>query len=84
MENDTMQPMFGEMLNEETFGEPLTPLPPKRHGLVERIKDSIKEAEGLGDIIADATSSIGIKPCDGCKKRKKVLNKWVPFHKRNQ
>jgi hypothetical protein len=36
---------------------------------------------GLGDVIARATTAIGIKPCGGCKKRQEALNKAVPFGK---
>jgi hypothetical protein len=34
---------------------------------------------GLGDVIAAATSAVGIKPCGGCKERQEALNKLVPF-----
>ena len=34
---------------------------------------------GLGDLLAKATATIGIKPCAGCKKRQEKLNKLVPF-----
>jgi hypothetical protein len=34
---------------------------------------------GLGDVIAAATSAIGISPCAGCKERQEALNKLVPF-----
>ena len=36
-------------------------------------------ARGVGDLIARATSAVGIKPCEGCKKRRKKLNQLVPF-----
>lgn len=47
-------------------------------------QDKIKEAEagamrGLGDVVAAATSAVGIKPCGGCKKRQEALNKLFPF-----
>ena len=29
-----------------------------------------------GDLIAKATSTIGIKPCGGCKGRQQRLNQW--------
>jgi hypothetical protein len=32
----------------------------------------------LGDRIADVTKKLGIKPCAGCKKRQKWLNKKWP------
>lgn len=34
---------------------------------------------GLGDVIAAATSALGIKPCAACKKRQAALNSAVPF-----
>ena len=39
----------------------------------------IKKMEGLGDLVAKVTSTIGIKPCTGCKKRQSLLNKFIPF-----
>jgi hypothetical protein len=47
-------------------------------------QDKIKEAEsagmrGLGDVVAAATSMVGIKPCGGCKQRQEALNKMFPF-----
>ena len=41
--------------------------------------------EGLGDMVAKAikkTTGIEAKEDCGCDKRRKLLNKWVPFHKR--
>lgn len=34
---------------------------------------------GLGDVIAAATSAVGIKPCPKCKQRQAALNRAVPF-----
>jgi hypothetical protein len=34
---------------------------------------------GLGDTIAKATSAVGIKPCDGCKRRQAWLNRKFPY-----
>ncbi len=56
-----------------------------KKGLVARIAQSYKDAEGLGDMVADAiNATTGIKPTGdcGCTKRKEKLNRWVPFHKR--
>ena len=33
---------------------------------------------GLGDAVAAATKSVGIKPCGACKKRQAALNKATP------
>lgn len=38
-----------------------------------------KPMTGLGDLVAAATATIGIKPCTKCKKRQEKLNKLVPF-----
>ncbi len=34
---------------------------------------------GLGDVIKRVTSSIGIKPCTGCKRRAAALNRRFVF-----
>jgi hypothetical protein len=48
--------------------------------LIECIPRPPKESwSGLGDVIASATSAVGIKPCGGCKQRQEALNKLVPF-----
>lgn len=39
---------------------------------------------GLGDVIAAATSAVGIKPCGGCKQRQEALNKLIPFGNANE
>lgn len=38
-----------------------------------------KAMRGLGDVIAKATSMVGITPCGGCKKRQAALNAMFPF-----
>jgi hypothetical protein len=48
-------------------------------------QDKVQEAEkkaglrGLGDVIAAATSAVGIKPCGRCKRDQERLNRLVPF-----
>lgn len=42
------------------------------------------ESEGLGDTIAKATKSVGIKPCGGCKKRRELLNRLWPYKKKGE
>jgi hypothetical protein len=32
-----------------------------------------------GDVIKRATYAIGVKPCGGCERRAKVLNRWMVF-----
>lgn len=39
----------------------------------------LKKPIGLGDVVAGATKSVGIKPCGGCKKRQEALNRAVQF-----
>lgn len=34
---------------------------------------------GVGDVVARATSAVGIKPCAPCKQRQATLNRWFPF-----
>lgn len=36
-------------------------------------------SRGLGDTVAKATNAIGIKPCGGCKKRQKMMNRLFPY-----
>lgn len=58
-------------------------------GTSEEVSESAKRAisisgvsnrsSGLGDTIAKVTSAVGIKPCGGCKKRQRQLNKLVPY-----
>ena len=43
-------------------------------------KPTPKRITGLGDVIARATSAVGIKQCGGCKKRQEALNKLIPFN----
>jgi len=33
---------------------------------------------GIGDVVAGATTAVGVKPCGGCAKRKAALNKATP------
>lgn len=33
---------------------------------------------GLGTLVANATSRVGIRPCASCEARKRLLNTWVP------
>lgn len=36
------------------------------------------EHYGLGDLVAKATSAVGIKPCQPCKQRQAALNRMAP------
>jgi len=42
------------------------------------------QSRGLGDTIAKVTKLLGIKPCDGCKKRQELLNKLVPYRNKKE
>lgn len=45
----------------------------------DKVEKQRARIRGLGDVVAAATSAVGIKPCGGCKKRQETLNKLVPF-----
>jgi len=38
-----------------------------------------KEMQGLGDVIANITNSVGIEPCQGCEERQFTLNRLFNF-----
>ncbi|MDQ2776564.1 MAG: hypothetical protein M3Y57_16850 [Acidobacteriota bacterium] len=38
-----------------------------------------EETIGLGDLIKRTTYLAGIKPCGGCERRAKALNRWLAF-----
>jgi len=38
-----------------------------------------KKSEGLGDTIAKITRFFGFKPCSACEKRRRAMNKKVPY-----
>jgi hypothetical protein len=42
-----------------------------------------KEEIGLGDMISRATSAVGIKPCNACKKRAAAFNEKLVFGRRS-
>jgi hypothetical protein len=35
-------------------------------------------APGIGDVVAAATTAVGVKPCGGCARRKAAMNKATP------
>jgi len=39
----------------------------------------VKYEIGLGDLIKRMTSALGIKPCVGCERRARTLNRWLVF-----
>lgn len=40
----------------------------------EAVDQLADDGYGLGDLIADLTKRLGIRQCDGCKRRQKTLN----------
>ena len=45
-----------------------------------RLPGFINDQEiGLGDVIKRATYAIGVKPCGGCERRAKALNRLMVF-----
>ena len=49
--------------------------------MVEETTNQKLETSGLGDLLANITSAIGIEPCEKCEQRKKALNKAFPWLK---
>ena len=41
--------------------------------------ERLREARGLGDVVAQVTEAVGIKPCARCKHTRRRLNMIVPF-----
>lgn len=54
-------------------------IPPHRPAPARAVIEAKKPIRGLGDLVAKATTTIGIKPCGKCKERQAMLNKLVPF-----
>lgn len=54
---------------------------PKQSKTVIRVHVPIEMADdvGLGDVIKRITSSVGIKPCEGCERRAAFLNSHIVF-----
>ena len=50
---------------------------------MQKVKFQHQESKGLGDTIANITKAVGIKPCNGCKKRQEKLNKMFPYEAKN-
>jgi len=44
-------------------------------------KRTKKEIQGLGDVVANLTSAVGIEPCLNCKERQFKLNRLFNFKK---
>lgn len=40
-----------------------------------------QDSRGLGDTIAKAARTLGIRPCGGCKRRQQQLNRWFPYNR---
>lgn len=41
--------------------------------------EEVQKVTGLGDVVAAVTKAVGIKPCNGCKRRQSWLNRLVNF-----
>ena len=41
-----------------------------------------EESKGFGDTISKLTKSFGIKPCDGCNRRRKKFNEAIAYKKK--
>lgn len=39
----------------------------------------VDEQVGLGDVVKRVGAQIGIRPCGGCARRSKTLNRWIVF-----
>lgn len=46
--------------------------------------DAPTPPRGLGDVVANLTKAVGVKPCGGCQKRQEALNRLVPFAQQPQ
>jgi hypothetical protein len=45
-----------------------------------RLPGFVREEEiGLGDALRQVTYAVGIKPCGGCERRARALNRWMVF-----
>lgn len=42
-----------------------------------RLPIPLPEPVGLGQLLTRATTAVGIKPCEGCKRRARALDKVV-------
>ena len=40
-------------------------------------------SKGLGDTVKKITDKMGIKPCGGCNRRRKKLNRLFPYKSRD-
>jgi hypothetical protein len=40
----------------------------------------LREQIGLGDVISNATSAVGVQPCGGCQERQQQLNQRIVFN----
>ena len=54
---------------------------------LEDAKSLVEEADkmqGLGDAVSRVTKALGIHECSECEKRRRLLNKAVPFRRRKK
>lgn len=43
-----------------------------------------EQAVGLGDAVTRITQAVGIRPCEGCKRRAAALNTWMVIGGRHE
>jgi pantoate kinase len=46
--------------------------------------NELRRMAGLGDVVSKVTHALGIRECGGCKQRRDVLNRAVPFKTRTE
>lgn len=51
----------------------------RRIALAQASAQRRRRMRGAGDVVARATSAVGIQPCGACKRRQATLNRWFPF-----
>jgi hypothetical protein len=44
-----------------------------------RLPGFVRDDVGLGTMVENVTSSLGIRPCDGCARRAAALDRWMVF-----
>ncbi len=75
-----VKPHDQEMHTMQEDAKPERETKPGREPYRVRLPGFVRDEDvGLGDVIKRATSSVGITPCGGCKRRAETLNSWIVF-----
>lgn len=75
-----VQPRDKEMNTMQEDTKPERESQPVREPYRVRLPGFVRDEDvGLGDVIRRITSSAGIQPCGGCKRRAETLNSWIVF-----